>query len=240
MIYKYCSDENYEDFAAGRVIMHRPGMTNYPVRLAGEIFQRCLEYMGKSRDISIYDPCCGSGYLLTVLGLMYPHSIGRIYCSDVSTEAVSHTVNNLSLLSVQGLLARRDKILEMIELYDKPSHREALLSTDRFLERIKARPGQPEIECFTADALSPEQRRVTGFKADVVITDVPYGCLVSWSGREEGAVSLLLEYLLPFLHGGSVVAVSSDKGQKLRHSSYERLEKIKAGKRQIELLRMLS
>lgn len=70
MVYKYCKNENYEDLASGKVILHRTGYPNFPVRLAQEIFFRCLNYLDNSDSICIYDPCCGGGYLLTVLGFL--------------------------------------------------------------------------------------------------------------------------------------------------------------------------
>jgi hypothetical protein len=40
LVYKYGLDENYEDFASGRVIYSGKGIPNYPVRLITEIFGR--------------------------------------------------------------------------------------------------------------------------------------------------------------------------------------------------------
>ncbi len=40
MVYKYGLDENYEDFASGRVIYSGKGIPNYPVRLITEISGR--------------------------------------------------------------------------------------------------------------------------------------------------------------------------------------------------------
>ena len=60
MEYKFAPNENYEDLSCGRVIYHRKGFANYPVRLASEILQQGLEIIEKpSEKISIYDPCCG-------------------------------------------------------------------------------------------------------------------------------------------------------------------------------------
>lgn len=36
MVYRYCEKENFEDLASGRVILHRGGYPNFPVRLAQE------------------------------------------------------------------------------------------------------------------------------------------------------------------------------------------------------------
>lgn len=60
MVYKYCENRNFEDLASGRVILHRTGYPNFPVRLAQEIFCRCLDHCGVPDHICIYDPCCGA------------------------------------------------------------------------------------------------------------------------------------------------------------------------------------
>lgn len=72
MDYKYCHNENFEDFASGRVIYGKAGFTNYPIRIANEAFRRAVGYLGKEDGLTIYDPCCSGGYLLTVLGLLNP------------------------------------------------------------------------------------------------------------------------------------------------------------------------
>jgi len=236
--YKYYNKESFEDFACGRVIVHKAGMTNFPVRLAGEIFKRCMEYTNKNTDISLYDPCCGSGYMLTVLGLLNPQIIGRIFYSDVSYEAISLAQTNLSLLSEQGLLKRKHKILNMIDEYNKQSHIEALSSIDKFIEIVKNRITEPIIECFVADVLNPNMLKEVSFKSDVVFVDVPYGNLASWSDKIDNAVNVLLDNIKPILHKDSVIAISTDKNQKIKNSLYKRLEKFKVGKRQIEILKL--
>src|SRR3954454_13430762 len=92
--------ENYEDYAGGRVLFGRPGNTAFPVRLASEIFQRCADRLARSGvppPYSIYDPCCGSGYLLTVIGLLHGDRIARILASDVNLHALEFAQRNLSL-----------------------------------------------------------------------------------------------------------------------------------------------
>ena len=53
MEYKYGKNDNYEDFSSGRVLYHVRGMTNFPVRLAQEIYGRCLRYSPKKKDICL-------------------------------------------------------------------------------------------------------------------------------------------------------------------------------------------
>jgi len=238
MNYKYYNKESFEDYAAGRVIMQSAGMTNFPVRLAGEIFMRCMEYTNKNKDISLYDPCCGGGYMLTVLGLLNPQTIGKIYCSDVSIDAIALAKNNLNLLTEQGLIMRKTKILNMIDVYSKQSHIEAISSVDKFIDIIKERLIEPVIECFVSDVLNSNMLKELSFKADVVIVDVPYGNLVSWSDKTDIAVNLLLDNIVPILNIGSIIAIITDKNQKINNGLYKRLEKFKVGKRQIEILKL--
>lgn len=42
MEYKYTNNENYEDFASGRVLYHVGGEPTFPIRLTLELFERCL------------------------------------------------------------------------------------------------------------------------------------------------------------------------------------------------------
>src|SRR5690242_13634503 len=101
--------ENYEHLAAGRVILSKVGMTSFPVRLASEIFQQCYAYLGKEK-LNIYDPCCGTAYLLTTIAFLHHEAIAAIYASDIQLEALEIGQKNLALLSERGLEARREEL----------------------------------------------------------------------------------------------------------------------------------
>jgi len=236
MEYKYSKDDNFEDFACGRVLYHRSGMPSFPVRLADEIFKRCMGYLGRQNDIVLFDPCCGGGYLVTVLGLLNPSAIRKFVCSDIDEGAVGLARSNLSLLTMDGLLRRRDQIVEMAGAFNKQSHRDALESADRFIKIVHDRPFVPEIKCFVSDALDKTAFCCEGFRADIVIADVPYGNLSMWSDEKADAVNLLLDSVKCVIHEDSVIAVICDKSQKVRNSGYKRLERFKAGKRVVEIL----
>src|SRR5690606_38122627 len=113
---------NYEDFSSGRVLYHIKGMTNFPVRLAQEIYGRCLEYSLKKEDILLYDCCCGGGYLITVLGFLNQDTITKIVGSDVDLELLEIAKKNLSLLTLEGMDNRIREIEKMIEDFNKESH----------------------------------------------------------------------------------------------------------------------
>src|SRR2546421_8643108 len=57
----------YTTLFRSRVLYGGPGSSAFPVRLASEIFQRCrsrLAHQGAPPPYTLYDPCCGEGYLL--------------------------------------------------------------------------------------------------------------------------------------------------------------------------------
>ncbi|MEU9891467.1 hypothetical protein [Sphaerisporangium sp. NPDC051011] len=107
MAYRYAVvRENHEDPASGGVLHSAPGFPAFPVRLASEMFQRALALHGKSAAL-VWDPCCGSGYLLTVLGLLHPRQITGVLASDIEPEALRLAEQNLGLLSRAGLFSGR-------------------------------------------------------------------------------------------------------------------------------------
>lgn len=72
-------------------------------------------------------------------------------------------------------------------------------------------------------------------KADIIITDVPYDHLESWSGLE--GIDLMLDHVFDQLNEDGVIAIIHNKSQKMKNIKYKRLEKFKVGKRIIEILR---
>lgn len=83
--------QNYEDFASGRVLYNQKGAAAFPVRLASEIFLRSKNYLkkkGVKEPITIYDPCCGGAYILTTLGFLHGECFSKIIGSDVDKRFV--------------------------------------------------------------------------------------------------------------------------------------------------------
>lgn len=246
MNFKYCNGENYEDFACGKVIYHRPGMTNYPVRLAQEIYKRALSYKEVKENICVYDPCCGSGYILTILGLLNGDSIGTLIGSDIRPEAIELSEKNLSLLTNEGLEVRRMQLEQLFKEYEKPSHKEAIDSICVFEKLIATQKVKPQVSLFEGDILKDntlipkDDHDKRNFKADIVIADVPYGDLVGWSEELDSPINKMLDELLPILKPDAIVAISSDKKQKITNPKYKRLEKNVIGKRKFEILKVNS
>src|SRR5512142_1863099 len=114
MQYKYAKEQlDYSDFASGRVFYSLPGHPAFPVRLASEIFQRCLasrEAIYKdSHPCTLYDPCCGTAYHLSVLAYLHGECIREVIASDIDEKAVALAKRNLGLLSMEGLEGRIDE-----------------------------------------------------------------------------------------------------------------------------------
>jgi 23S rRNA (guanine2535-N1)-methyltransferase len=263
MPYKFAlQPSDYSDLSAGRVLYSQPGLTAFPVRLASETFQRCQAIrarMGYSGRVSIYDPCCGGAYLLTILGFLHGNEISAVSASDINPEALDLAARNLSLLSLVGLDRRMDEINHYIQAYGKASHQAALDSAVRLRDVLgQALAGRRlPTRLFQADATSPQAMRqgLAGQPMDLVITDIPYGWKSAWSldekpgesrllssgsslnsSQEMTPVTRLLDALHTLLPARCLLAVASDKLQKVAHSDYRRLDKFQVGKRQVTIL----
>jgi tRNA G10 N-methylase Trm11 len=235
MVYKFFQKNNYEDFSSGRVILHKSKNPNFPVRLAGEIFCHCLEYRNKTNNLCIYDPCCGSAYLLTVLGFLFNENIETIYGSDVEKEFVDFAQNNLSLLSINGLEKRKNNLMDFVKKYNKQSHIIALNSLNNISKYIKR---EIKIDTFISDILNKNSLKNKIFCADIIITDVPYGNLVTWSDKTNDPINILLNTLIPIINKNTIIAIIHNKNQKINNSQYNRIDKFKIGHRIIEIIKL--
>ena len=235
MIYKYFHRNNFEDFSSGRVFYHKPNYSNYPVRLAGEVFCRCLEYIDKKNDIVIYDPCCGSGYMLTVLGYLFNEKIKAIYASDISNEAVELAGRNFSLLSNPGIEKRKIELLDLYSKYGKESHKEAIKSLDNIRIFIKQKI---EVNCYTRDIFNKDEIKSNKFTADIIMTDVPYGNLVNWSNQKDKQIEKLLDMVKSSITVRSIVSISHTKSQKIDNKSFHKINLLKVGHRSIDFIRL--
>ncbi len=251
MQYKFTpNSENYEEYTAGAVLYAVPGYTAFPIRLANEIFQRCMAFRvadGESEPCILYDPCCGGAYLLTILAYFNWNRIERILGSDIELEVLPLAARNFSLLKVDGLDKRIEELTSMSRQFGKPSHAEALKNAVILRERLVERSQTHTIETrlFQADATNKMAMITELFevKVDVVITDVPYGEHSHWrsdiitSSLATDPIHLMSESLLPVLSAKAIVAVAASKRSRIVHESYQQLKKFKLGKRQVVFLR---
>lgn len=239
MSYRFeTTDKNYEDFASGKVFYNQQGTTSFPVRLASEIFLRCehiLKAAGAGGPYSIYDPCCGGAYLVATLGFLHGDRISQILASDIDESIVALAQRNLSLLTLAGIEQRMEQIGKMLAEFGKPSHKDALKSAVSLKEILLSKNVQTKILSFAADATKEKPIKE---KIDIVITDLPYGQVVQWSGQQEehSAVKGLLDTLIPVLADNSIAAVVSGKKTVVKHERYKRVEQFKIGKRQVTFL----
>jgi hypothetical protein len=249
MQYKYAKEHpDYSDLASGRVFYSLPGYPAFPVRLASEIFQRCVMVRkttyNNSTPCTLYDPCCGAAYHLSVLAYLHGEHIREIIASDVDENATSLATRNLGLLTVSGLDKRIAEISNMIEQYGKDSHKEALRSANILKSKIISLTQNHLLatRVFQSSATDEAEisRNIKTNSVDIVFTDVPYGQHSHWQDSNPDEVSnplrKMLGALLSVLSPPSVVAIVSDKKQKVSHESYRRVEQFQLGKRRVVIL----
>lgn len=227
--YLYSPKANYDDFSSGRVLYNARGVPNFPVRLQAEIFCRARQYLEKETGLCVYDPCCGGGYSLAILGFLFADHIARIYGSDIDAEIIRLAENNLSLLSEAGMTKRVAEIESLYGLYHKESHYEALESCKR-LGAINTNHIQTEL--FVADC-TLELPEMT--IPDIIITDVPYGNLAQWSDSNISPMDAMMHSLHEIASEKTVLAVCMDKKQKIVSDEWTRIEKANVGKRRFEI-----
>lgn len=250
MQYRYATEQvDYSDFTSGRVFYSLPGYPAFPVRLASEIFQRCLtsraDVYKNSAPGSVYDPCCGAAYHLSVLGYLHGEYIQEIIGSDIDEKAVALAKRNLGLLHMDGLDQRIRELSEMLRRYGKDSHKDALRSASVLKKKLSTLRGQYSLETkvFQASATDGKEmsKNIKPQSVDIVFTDVPYGQHSYWHDADfndrSNPLRLMLDALLGVLSGSSIVAIASDKKQKAVHEKYERIEQFQVGKRRIVILK---
>jgi 16S rRNA G966 N2-methylase RsmD len=248
MQYKYATEQtDYSDLSSGRVFYSLPGHPAFPVRLASEIFQRCLAYRETTYQVSgpcaLYDPCCGAAYHLSVLGFLHGEHIREIIASDIDEKAVAQAERNLGLLHEDGLNRRIAELSELLEQYGKESHREALRSAAVLKEKLLTERKSQSLETRVFQANATDKRAITNQiepqSVDIVFTDVPYGRHSQWQAIDGSSNPMrsMLDALLEVLSDSSIVAVSSDKGQKAVHDGFQRLEQFQVGKRRVMILK---
>ena len=250
MQYKYATENlDYSDFSSGRVLYSLPGHPAFPIRLASEIFQRCVALRKtiyeNSTPCILYDPCCGAAYHLSVLAFLHGEHIQKIIASDVDEKAVALAKRNLGLLSSAGLDNRIGEISKMLEQYGKDSHKDALRSANILKNKLLSLPENHlhRIKVFQANATNSEEifKHIKAKSVDIVFTDVPYGQHSHWHDSELNESSnplwSMLNALLGVLSSLSLVAIVSDKQQKVAHESYQRVEQFQIGKRRVVILK---
>lgn len=230
--------DNYEDYSSGRVLYGTTGAANFPVRLSSELFQRCQHYLkkkGKDSPYSIWDPFCGAGYLITVLGFLHNSDIKTLFASDADATVLETADKNLSLLHTEGLKKRIDELKLLIDKYGKAAHKEALHSA-HILDLKRRRPLQTMV--FQFNMLEHKAIPGTVKDVDIIISDLPYGQLTEWIGLEDNnnPTQIFLNKVKSLLKKEAVIAIVADKKQKITYNGYNKIKTFTLGKRRIWLL----
>lgn len=241
MSYRYVlAKDDYSDLASGSVLRSAPGFPAFPVRLASEIFLRAVALRGGDAPAVVWDPCCGSGYLLSVIGLLHRRQIASLVASDISQNALSLAAENLLLLDPDALEARRRVLEERAERFGKPSYLEAAGAAHRLGDGLAAAGGPLSSVVRRADVFGRDElSAVTAEVApDIVITDVPYGEQTSWlGGHGEAGVPEMLGNVASVLSGEAVIAVTA-RGRKVPMGAGPRPRKeFRIGTRSVALLK---
>jgi hypothetical protein len=133
----------------------------------------------------------------------------------------------------------------MFEQFGKDSHQAALRSASRLKKRLSALTAEYSLKISVFRANATDSREILSNirprSVDIVFTDVPYGQHSQWQGIDSNGLSVplnaMLEALLGMLSSSSILAIVSDKQQKVAHERFARIEKFQAGKRRIIILR---
>jgi hypothetical protein len=231
---------NYADLASGSVLHSAPGHPAFPVRLASEMFLRGLAALGPHEPVTVWDPCCGSGYLLTVLALLHRREINEVIVSDIDDDAVALARRNLALLTQAGLRARAADLGELVERYGKPSHQEAVRAAGRLARLLADSGGDVPSVAQVADAFDPAQLGAVlgGRTPQLVITDVPYGEQTEWHGANAAAGAAGMVRAVASVLPADAVIVIAARGRRVPLGAEVRpFQKFKIGTRAVALLR---
>ncbi|XVQ87056.1 rRNA methyltransferase [Microbispora siamensis] len=240
MTYRHATvRDDYADLASGAVLHSAPGFPAFPVRLASEMFQRAMELRGGGRA-TVWDPCCGSGYLLTVIGLLHRTRISAVLASDIDPAAVVIAERNLSLLTRAGLAARAAHLTEQAERWGRASYTAAAEAAQRLATGLSTDGGDLPRAVYQADVFAADRLRqvLGGHRPDVVVTDVPYGEQTTWHGPNgaDGAVGML-DTLGSVLDENAVIALAVRGRKAPRADRLRTCATFKIGTRTVALLR---
>ncbi|CAM3812859.1 hypothetical protein GCM10009799_00500 [Nocardiopsis rhodophaea] len=243
MTYRYATERaDRSDLATGHVLRSAPGHPGFPVRLADELFQRAASHLGAGPQ-GLWDPCCGSGYLATVLGLLHRDRLTHILATDVDPDALGIAARNLALVTACGLAERERELRDGAREFGKPAFLERAEAARRLAARLAALGGDLPHAVRPGDAFAPDPPALPDHPVDLVVTDVPYGDLTHWSGAAPASgtepLPELLRSLASVLPDHAVLAVTARTRKIPLPEGVRALERVRAGNRAAVLLQAL-
>ena len=235
MTYRYVVERtDHSALASGHVLRSAPGFPGFPVRLADELFQRAAVHTGLPA-VRLWDPCCGSGYLATVLGLLHRERIASVRATDVDPDAVELAGRNLRLLTGRGLAEREKELRRSARDFGRPSFVERAEDARELARGLSRAGGDLPHEAAVSDVFASGEP----VAADLVVTDVPYGEMTDWAGEvpEDEPVSGLLASLGRVLPPEAVIVVTARTRRIPLPEGVRALERVRIGVRAAALVR---
>jgi hypothetical protein len=180
-----------------------------------------------------------------VLGFLHGEQIREIIASDINETAVTAAGRNLGLLHRDGLDKRIRELSAMLEQYGKDSHREALQSASVLKENLLSRRENWPVATKIFQANATDRKAISSHiqpqSVDILFTDVPHGRHSQWHDTDSNPVfdplKGMLNALKDIVSASSILAIASDKQQKVSHESYQRIEHFQVGKRRVVILK---
>ncbi|WP_159944875.1 MULTISPECIES: rRNA methyltransferase [unclassified Nocardiopsis] len=234
MGYRYAVERaDRADLASGHVLRSAPGFPGFPVRLASELFQRAMVHTGRE-TVRLWDPCCGSGYLATVLGHLHRDRLTHVRATDVDADSVALAARNLRLLTAEGLAEREEELRRSARDFGRVSFVERAEAARDLAAGLAAAGGDLPHEAAVADVFTLEG----AVPADLVVTDVPYGEMTRWEGAVPGdPMRELLASLGRVLPERAVVVVTARTRRVALPEGVRALERVRVGNRAAALVR---
>lgn len=237
MGYRYAVERtDHSALASGHVLRSAPGFPGFPVRLASELFQRAMVHT-QEETVRLWDPCCGSGYLVTVLGLLHRDRLTHVRATDVDPDAVALAARNLRLVTAEGLVEREEELRRSALDFGRVTFVERAEAARDLAAGLVAQGGDLPHETAVADVFSLEGE----VDADLVLTDVPYGEMSRWAGNVPGGapgpMPGLLASLGRVLPEHAVVVVTARTRRVALPEGVRALERVKVGNRAAALIR---
>lgn len=192
-----------------------------------------MVHLGHERA-RLWDPCCGSGYLVTVLGLLHRDLLTHVRASDVDPDAVAIAARNLELLTAEGLAERERELRRSALDFGRVAYVERAEAARDLAAGLAATGGDLPHESAVADVFTLTEP----VDADLVVTDVPYGEMTRWEGATpQDPVHGLLSSMGRVLPERSVVVLTARTRRVQLPDGVRALERVKVGNRSAVLVR---